>query len=277
MVKPLISICVTSIRNDDWRILYDSFNAKHKDVSSEMIVVSPLEATDDIPFNVKYVKTENIKPAQCLEISVRESQGDFIMTVADDCIIENSLDDFYLEYNEALEREGHSKLLVLPRFKYGGKAHKAPYNRKAGDCPTTSTLGALIPRSVIEELGGFDRRFLGVYWDIDFCMRYYQIGGKILYSRSRDIIVREDPSKNDRSRLCRKLRRPDRETVDSFWVRDIEDDEDVPSDTCYCHYTTGGDGRVLSKYRIKEFESYENDNIKLFSQGTDSHGDYGWV
>lgn len=276
MRKPLISICVSSIRSELWETLYNSFNREYKNVSIEFVMVGPVESDRENPSNSKYIKTENVKPTQCFEISMREAQGDFIMMIGDDHIIRKSLDDFYAEYNEVANRSGNDKFFILPHFKFGNTIHSTPYHRKARAVNPASTLGAMINRKWIEKIGGFDRRFIGIYMDIDFVMRFHQYGGRVLRTSQEDLIIEENSKYNKmKDRLTGKLGMFDRAVLDSFWVRDAEEGEKVPSDTTWCYYR--GKDRVLSKYRTKEFEPFDDKDIKLFSQGTTEHLKYGWV
>lgn len=281
MSKPLISIGITSIRSDSWKCLYNSLNNNYKNISVELIIVSPMDLYEKLPANVKYIKTSNIKPSQCYEILLKEFQGDFLMIVGDDFVIHGSLEDLYKEHNDKCYHEGHEKLIIIPWFKFGKSYHSAPYARGVKNAPDlTSTLGAFINRKLIEEIGGFDRRFMGIYMDIDWIMRFYQYGGNVFRTSNESLVVQEDRSKNSKGdRLSgkrdpngNKLKNFDRKTVNSFWIRKTSEKEQVPSESAYCYYKDKT--KVISKYRIKELEKFDDTDIKLYSQHA---GNFGWV
>lgn len=277
MSKPLISIIASSIRVDLWGKFYNSFSQNLNNVDIECVFVGPVSTNSELPYNFKHIKTENIKPSQCFEIGIRESQGDFIMIVGDDHIINTSLDKFYMEYNNLSEKRGNDKFFLLPLFKFGDVLTSAPYHRKITiPHKNISTLGALINKKWVNQIGGIDRRFIGVYYDIDFIMRFLQDGGEVIRTPSKELIIQEDQKSNDkRTRLTSKITSYDRSVVDSFWVRLKEGGEKVPSDKVYGYYRDRD--YVLSKYRLKDFEPFEDKDIKLLSQGTTEHIQYGWV
>jgi len=65
------------------------------------------------------------------------------------------------------------------------------------------------------ELGGIDRNFIGIMWDLDIAMRAYESGGKVILS---DVYINEDRGKCAESNLWGEFWGPDRTLLESLWT-----------------------------------------------------------
>ena len=162
--------------------------------------------------------------------------------------------------------------MVLQQFVYRGRNDSTPYNRHVPGSPITSLVSSFCKKQVMEDVGGLDVNFLGVYWDMDWMMRFYEYGGHVYRINS---VASHELVDGISGRLYRITKRIDRATLDSFWVRKVNDKEIVPSETAWCFY--GSNDIVLSKYRVKKFEGFVNDGITEYSQGIKSYGAASWV
>jgi GT2 family glycosyltransferase len=77
----------------------------------------------------------------------------------------------------------------------------APGIRLVGDAPTVREVSAvtgacsLVRRSAWESVGGFDERFAVAYNDVDFCLRIWQAGYKVLYTPHVTLVHKEGSSR----------------------------------------------------------------------------------
>jgi hypothetical protein len=265
MSKPLVSVVLTSNRPHLWKTLYEEYN-KCNIVDFEIIVAGPNASDYVLPTNFKHIMTNDIKPAQCVEIAIRAAQGDFITFTGDDCTPQNcSLDDFYIEYNDMENDRGNDNFYFAPFFRFGNSHHSTPYRRRIRDVPHTSFCGILIKKKWMDKVGSIDKRFLCIYWDIDLAMRFYEMG-VVPVVTLKGASMSENKSVNIKGeRLSNVGKNYDRNIVDSFWVRDIKEGEKVPSDTAWCNFFSNT--RVLSKYRVKDVEGFDPGDITLKTQG----------
>jgi hypothetical protein len=296
MGKKLISCCFSSIRPSYWKMVYegvcDYWHGTDADI--ELIVAGPVVPNFRLPPNFKYIKTENVKPAQCEEIGRRESQGDFILLAADDNqLVEGSANSLYLDYVKRTDKSDDN-LIILSRNideKYyrrkdsdnnwrNGLVRNLPFNRRVwqtgSDGPTICGLGmALVERKYFDEIGGIDKRFIGSYWNIDVALRFLQSGIKIEWSDAALFIERVIDMPQAFPRLSKKLRRREMGLLEQLWVRPIITGEPIPSGAVWCHY---GDNGVLSKIRLDPVvQEFDDKDIKLYSQGPKEYGGNEWV
>ena len=158
-------------------------------------------------------------------------------------------------------------MIILPRFGDSGYTHSLTYG-KVKDAPFASLNSALFDRELLHLTDGFgyDRRFIGVYYDCDLAMRFNEVGVEIV--KTKDVYCREFRHKDSGSRLHRICKKRDHATLDSFWVRDPKDNEVAPSDEIYCYgsrRTTKG--KVIVKHRLLAFEGFDDEGIMEYSQG----------
>jgi len=269
--KPTLSICITSNRPQFWMRLYESIIPSLV-MEIELIFSGPVKPDYNLPGNVVYIETKNIKPPQCVQVAINAAQGEFISLIADDCIVVGNIDNLFSEYNKICDKEGCDNIIVSPQFRYRGKDDSTPYARHMTGAPTTSLVLAFFKTQLMKDTGGIDKNFLGVYWDIDWIMRFYELGGKVFKISS---VAANELAEGISGRLYKTTKHRDREILDSFWVRKINDQEIVPSDTAWCFY--GNKDTVLSKYRLKKFEPFVDNDITEYSQGIKSYGTASWV
>ena len=211
-MKPDITIYAAAVRPKYWMDFYNSIGSN--DTSFEVIFVGPNEPAFKLPDNFKYIKS-NTKPTQCFEIGRRNAVGELLLNVSDDCEFqtEHPLDVLYKTYKSYNDE----KVIVSCRYMQNGvDRSETDHYFFCGD-PTSPMMPmhSLISRKLLDRLGGIDRNFVAVFWDLDIAMRVYAIGGTVLFS---DVYSNEDKSKKLNSDLCAKFGGPDRAFLEYLWT-----------------------------------------------------------
>ena len=270
--NPLISVCVGSNRTFLWKRLYDSLKECSKDINFEIIFVGPNEADFNLPSNIKYIKTGNIKYPQCFEIALKNAQGDFVHVSADDvCFSGKGLDHLYKEYNKTCDKKNKKDVIILPSLRVKGSNQRLRYAKRK-TTPFASLNSALINRELLSIVKGVDRNFVGVYWDCDMAMRFQEKNVEII--QFSEVTCIEFTHKGCSSYLHRICKPHDNEILNSFWVREYKENEKIPSEDVWCQMPNRK--YVLSKKRLKPFVGYEDENILLYSQGPKEIGNLKW-
>lgn len=237
--KPLISIFASAHRPRNWMNLYDSIG--ENDVSFELVFVGPNRPQYPLPNNFRFIES-NVKPAQCFEIAYRNSVADLIMPIADDCefMTQRPLDRLYKCY----QASNTSKTMVSCRYCLDGVKQPLDYHRynTADANSPLMPLAPLMTKKDIQHIGGIDKNFIAVFWDLDVIMRFLAIGGEVVFS---DVFLNEDKGRSEGSVLCSEFWQHDRRLLESLW-------------TC--------DGKILQE-RSKPVESYSEYRILTHSQG----------
>jgi len=211
-MKPKITLFATAIRPECWMDFYGSIGTN--DTPFEVIFVGPNEPHFKLPFNFKYIKS-NVKPAQCAEIACRHAIGDLVMNVSDDCEFrtEHPLDNLY----ETYIGYNNEKLILSCRYMQNG------IDRSETDhflfCIDTASpvmpMHSLMSRKLYQEIGGIDRDFIAVFWDLDIAMRVYVFGGTVILS---DVYSDEIKGKKADSDLCVEYGGIDRWFLEYLWT-----------------------------------------------------------
>lgn len=213
LIKPDISIYATAHRPENWMDLYRSIG--DNDVSFEIVFVGPNDPDFELPDNFKFIKSCT-KPAQCVEIAVRHTSADLIMNIADDIEFktERPLDSLYNTYKSY----NNDKLIVSCRYMLNGEIQSEDCHRFfAGDKSSPiMPLGTLMSKKLYFDIGGTDKNFIAVMWDLDIAMRVYALGGDVILS---DVFLDEDKDKSAGSVLCSEFWRHDRGLLESLWTK----------------------------------------------------------
>jgi len=195
-MNPTISVVVSAARPKLWLDLYSSMG--ENTVSFEVLFVGPNSPGCQLPSNVSFVKSST-KPVQCFEIGTRLALGQYLLFLADDTFFctPHPLDDLYAQY-VAFNNE---KLMVSCRYGEGsGSCFTKVFPREnhlaSGDSrnPVYMPVGFIMNRTYYRYLGGLDRNFIAVYWDLDLCFRVVEDGGLTALS---DVWLVEQKDKHD--------------------------------------------------------------------------------
>lgn len=211
-MNPKISIVSSAYRPQNWMDLYKSIG--NNDIEFELVFAGPNSPDYELPVNFRFIKT-CVKPTQCFEIAVRNATGDLVMCIADDCMFKSPrpLDRLY----ETYKTYNDEKILISCKFSTNGvdESHFAHRFDVADPDSPVMPVTALMSKFFFHELGGIDRNFIAVMWDLDIAMRVYALGGRVVVS---DVFLDENKSKSDGSILCSEFWRYDRALLESLWT-----------------------------------------------------------
>lgn len=240
-MNPKIGICSSAHRPQNWMALYNSIG--DNDVEFELVFVGPNSPDYELPKNFRFIRTD-VKPPQCFEIAVRNATAELIMNMADDCefITPCALDKLYNLYKSS----NSDKVIVSSRFMQNGEVQPLSIHHFFSGYGSALMLPmfGLMSRKLYRDIGGIDKNFEAIFWEIDIAMRTYALGGRVVMS---DVYVDEDKSK------CAE---PERDLWDQSGVRDRRLIESL--------WTF--DGKVQLN-RKKTVESFLDMNILKASQG----------
>ena len=287
-MKPVISLFSSAVRPDLWMRLYKSL--KKNDVPFEVIFVGDNPPKFKLPENCHFIYSET-KPVQCVEIAARYATSEYIMPFADDCVFSpHALDNLLRAFKELNDE----KIILSCRYVLFGKdiaEESARYWVREPNSPIMPAAG-LMTKKMWKELGGIDRSFMSMFWDLDLAMRMYEIGGRVLLSKDAWIeefhpwnkIIKKRPKImqnkfiHKTASLCyqsvfRKGKKKtrlfmehglttDRQLLDSFWVPK----DPGFSGPVHCLNNAPELG-ILSKKRLKPFFPFEEKHLLTITQG----------
>lgn len=237
--KPLVSIICSAVRPKNWMSIYKSCYPTSL-VDLEFVFVGPNTPDYALPDNFQFIHS-NVKPSQCIEIASRNIRGDFIMIVADDCILqgEKPIDTLYKKFLTYK----NDKIIVSCIYVMDGKIMQPETLLKNDLSAPKLPIAALMKSSIYRQLGGLDKNFIAVMADLDLYFRFYSIGGDVVFSNihlSEDRIVASAGIS-----LCIDYHDKDKNYLLSAWVKN---------------------GKHQSN-RLKKFEPFEDKDIIKISQG----------
>ena len=173
-MRPLISFVAPSHRTYMWKPFFTSIVTG---LEFEVIFVTDVQPKpEEIPDHPNfhwYFST--VKPGQCFEIAYRKSVGDFVCWTGDDFTYDNfHLDSIYKFWQDKCREHGNERGMVgFDIFQDGEKC-----NHMSGQPQYPFTTTGIIPKKLIEEVGGFvDPRFCCGIWDCDLMFRILASGG----------------------------------------------------------------------------------------------------
>jgi hypothetical protein len=231
----MVSLFASAVRPKLWKCLVDSLGFTL--VNAEIVFAGNAEF-DDRLFDgkyCKYIKTGNIKPAQCYEIARRHCTGEVVVWIADDCEFPNDVIGKAYKYWKSQNNE---KLILSIQTKESG------YNLPEGELfdmnkhrffgletssPLMAPLG-MMSRKFLDDLGGIDRRYVAGQYENDIVMRAYQHGATVEIFGGPDCYIDIDhlrksieigESKNQEDFLNRPFARgylKDREVLENSWT-----------------------------------------------------------
>jgi len=251
-MKPLISCFGPGIRTEYWMRLYNSIASNG--IPFELVMVGNRNPDFELPNNFRHIYSE-VKPSQCAEIGFRNTTGELVMPVADDEVFsEGAVQSAYILYR----RLDNPQALVSYRFVLQGKDISngfLPANRYHVWNPDSplAPICPLMSRELWQRIGGIDKRFIALYWDLDLAMRIYEIGGIGILSPDAKVeelgrcILGGEHNLYDKYGPCH-----DRVILDSFWT--------IPGQY-------GLFSQIVS-HRLTPIESFEDKDLLTITQGS---------
>lgn len=254
-----VSLFASSVRPK----LYESFfkSLEGTSVEYEVVFAGNVE-TYFTSKNFRHILTGNIKPAQCYEIARRECKGEVVVWVADDCEFPNDVIGKAYKYWKSQNNEKLILSIQTRETGYNlpqGSLFNMDNHRFFGyrkETPLMAPLG-MMSRKFLDELGGFDRRFICGQYE-NFCvMMALAEGAKVQVFGNKDYYIDIDhlgkslligESKKESDFLNRPFAKGyeiDRKVLEASWV--------LPN------------GRI-SPVMLDKFEPYEDTDILIKSQ-----------
>lgn len=193
MKIPKVSLIASAVKFQIWEAFFKSLDGTS--VEYEVIFAGNAEFQNLIlPENFKYIKTSNIKPAQCYEIARRHATGETVVWVADDCEFPN--DVIGKAYNYWKSKNNEKLILSIQTKESGyGLPIGTLFNMKnhsffgyRPETPLMAPLG-LMSREYLEKLGGIDRRYICGQYENDIVMRCYVDGGQVEIFGDKDNFI----------------------------------------------------------------------------------------
>jgi hypothetical protein len=261
-MKPLISIYVPSIRPENWIKQYKSIKDTNEATFEIIYIGHVLPLKINYPPEIHYIHSA-VKPAQCAEIGRQTCEGEYCIFAQDDVIFGPSTLDILV----AKFKEVNNELAVIScmPFLNGQPLETARYRFWDGDRGSPMTpIGGLYKKTTLDRLGGIDRNFICTAWDIDLCMRLYEMGGYGIFcegTMANEVVPPNIP------RLCSYGQRLDRPYLYSLWTVSHEVYKANPN--IAIHYVNPGrnPNGVIVKNRTTPLAKYSPIDLLTKSQG----------
>ncbi len=188
-----VSLFASAVRPKLWTSLFNSLEGTSVEyevvfsghtTSKEIMDILILSNLFKEPLPLIYTHTSTIKPAQCYEIARRHCTGEVVVWIADDCEFPKNVIGRAYDYWKAQNNE---KLILSLQTKESGYGCKEPqlfpmethtFYSLMRDTPLMAPIG-MISRKFLDELGGFDRRYVAGQYENDAVLRAVQNGAKV--------------------------------------------------------------------------------------------------
>lgn len=243
-----VSLFASAIRPKFFETFLDSL--KFSTVWLEVIFAGNCTEEEVEPFVkkynfFKYIHTANIKPCQAYEVARRACRGELIHWTADDCVYSP---DFIGKAYYHWKEQNNEKLILSLQTKENGMFCDMKLHSFYGfqfQTPRMAPLG-LMSRTYLEELGGYDRRYICGQGENDICMRAYADGGKVeIFGDKQNLITIDHYARHGIKRPFAEGFQKDRQILETSWA--------------------DGQGHCLTQ-RTDKFEPFEDKDILTKSQ-----------
>lgn len=213
-----------------------------------MVFVGPKEPDFDHP-NLEFYKS-NVKPAQCAEAARRKCTGDIISWTADDAEYpEGILDDIA----KLLENEDEKTLVASSTIENG---HLCTWDSftlfNDPKTPVMAPFGFMY-KDFADELGGFDRRYIGGQYENDFLLRFYRQYGRMVGYADKPIIVDHYNKHTNHHSDFSNFYKHGREVLENTWRAG--------------GYSQSMEGAQLLAFPSTQFQPFTNYRILEVTQG----------
>ena len=211
-----ISLVASTIRPDLWQSFANSL--KGTKIPYEIIFVGRNERCLPEPPNVTFIKS-SVKPAQCYEIGFKHAKGELIHWTADDAEYSvNSLDDIYILYRGC---KNYKAMMAFTTVE-DGRDCTDWHHLIGGDhtSPVMAPFGT-ISRQFLDEIGGYDRRFVCGQSENSLVMDGLERGGSVIQTPYKVFVEHTKKHQGSRGSLFRgKYYQHDRAILEQAWIKD---------------------------------------------------------
>lgn len=214
-----ISLFAASIRPHFWNRFLDSLKSNTYDyevVFTGFIDDALVKEFTDQYKEFRYIRTGDVKPAQCYEIARRACKGLLVGWCSDDCTFsEGALDKIY---NFSIHQPYQTVIAIKnvdPECENNDLNTQRFFPRNL-NTPQMAVTG-FMHRGYLDKLGGFDRRYVYGKFESDLCMRVLSDGGKIIKYEDVTINIEHTMKNGDYTNDWSGVNQ-DSETLENSWV-----------------------------------------------------------
>lgn len=180
-MQTVMSFIASSVRPHLWAACFESLAGNS--MPFEVIFAGNVDEETVKPFLVKYpffryIRTGNIKPAQCYEATRRAAQGEYTIWIADDCEFSK---EFVKEVSSAANALPNNSILSVKTNENGlhNNLDDHRFFERNRNTPLMAPLG-VINTELLNQMGGFDYRYICGQYENDVSMRIWAMGGKVV-------------------------------------------------------------------------------------------------
>lgn len=212
-----VSIFMSGVRTNRWMNMYDGIKSSNN-VTFEFIVVGPYEPNYTLPDNFKFIRSD-VKPGQCFEIAARNSTGKALLNAVDDIeYTPGSIDLMFHEYIKDPKKIMSTCCYWVDYRSALDWSHSLVDFGINQGWPFLPVTG-MYDRELHYKLGGSDRRFDAVMWELDMYMRLWEYGVRtvLIDGKAEEINPQKDSSHPS---LCARYLIKDRPKILAIWTKD---------------------------------------------------------
>jgi len=189
-MRPEVSIFASAVRTQLWMAWVEGIRATNA-VEFEVVFVGNNRPEYTLPDNFRFIYSE-AKPAACFEMAARASRGEALLQAADDVVYSSgAVDLMYAAWKDAspqilgIRTDGDCPMVFMASCHYYiDDVDMTAYQNLLGQPSETFPLlpvCGMYSRELYHRLGGADRRFNGMQWELDMYMRMWAHGVKTVF------------------------------------------------------------------------------------------------
>jgi len=256
------SFIIPSISADNCLRLYNNLIKKSKYIF-EIIMVGPNRPIFKLPLNFIYIYSD-VKITQCLEIAVRNSNGEYIIPSVDDILFPPYFIKTLNRYTKIVDMKktyiglwhfnNTFKNEIMNFVKRTVPSQENKRKKIYTNVPLFSyekmVMSLVLKKDIWYKIGGIDRRFIASYWMEDMQKRLEEKSIKKVvflecFFHEVRPLKRKNIKKQKRKSITIKCLPYDKKIYETFWIKP---------------------NRKHSDKRLVPVESFVNKNIMWFSQ-----------
>lgn len=218
-MTPKISFFASAIKSYNWKKVLDSL--KSNKYPYEVVFAGYLEQDlikeilPDAP-ELRYITTENIKPAQAYEAARRACTGELVCWMDDDHTFSDGFVDKAYDYWVSLN---NPKAIIASDYVEKDSPEKMEdfrFYARNMNTPLMPLVG-IMSKAYLDELGGIDSRYIKGRWMCDIAMRVLADGGKV-YPYKEICAYLDSKNKNGLNNNFWSGWNEDSEQLENSWV-----------------------------------------------------------
>jgi len=217
-----LSLLASAVRPHLWTELLESL--KGNKYEYEVIFAGFIDEelwkpyTEKYP-EFKYIQTSDIKPAQCYEVARKSCQGELVCWIADDCRFSEGFVDKVVNWFSPLGEVVQKSFILSCKTNENNMNETMLNHRFFGrnqNTPIMAPLGVM-RRDKLEEMGGFDSRYVCGQYENDVAMRMWAAGGQIFIFNDVCVTINHRNCHGSETNFWSGYNE-DREQLENSWV-----------------------------------------------------------